>query len=101
LEVVLPEGSNPLLSSDVPNCEGDALELDLFHVETYGGNSSDQLSQLQFVQDGCLSGAVESKHQNAHALICSEKAPEASEDESHSGQSVDSRVSVRPTVSHL
>ena len=60
LEVVAPEGSDLVLAADVPNRERDVLVLDRLDVETDCGDCGDDLAELQFVEDGGLSGGIES-----------------------------------------
>jgi len=75
LEVVPPEGTDLVLASDIPHGEVDVLVLDGLHVETDGGDSGDDLTELQFVKDGSLTGGVETDHKNPHILLA-EKAAE-------------------------
>merc|ERR1712241_701898 len=56
LEVVAPERSDLVLTADVPNRERDVLVLDRLDVETDCGDGGDDLAELQFVEDGGLSG---------------------------------------------
>ena len=55
-----PEGSDLVLTADVPHRERDVLVLDRLYVEADRGDGSDDLAELQFVEDGRLSGGVES-----------------------------------------
>ena len=60
LEVVAPEGSDLVLTADVPHRERDVLVLDRLDVEADRGDGGDDLAELQFVEDGRLSGGIES-----------------------------------------
>lgn len=80
LEVVPPERADLVLSSDVPHGERDVLVLDGLDVEADGGDSSDDLAELELVQDGRLTGGVQSDHQNAHLLLAEEAFEQVSED---------------------
>ena len=60
LEVVAPERSDLVLTADVPNRERDVLVLDRLDVETDCGDCGDDLAELQFVEDGRLSGGIKS-----------------------------------------
>lgn len=54
LEVVAPERANLVLTADIPNSERDLLVLDSLDVEADGGNSSNNLTKLELVEDGGL-----------------------------------------------
>ena len=60
LEVVAPEWSDLVLTADVPNRERDVLVLDRLDVEADCGDCGDDLAELQFVEDGGLTGGIES-----------------------------------------
>lgn len=44
-----PKRSDLVLTTDIPDCEGDVLIFDGLHVETNRRNSRDDLSQLELV----------------------------------------------------
>lgn len=54
-----PERANLVLTTDVPHGEADVLVLDRLDVEADGGDSGDDLTELELVQDGGLAGGVE------------------------------------------
>jgi hypothetical protein len=58
--------SNLVLSADVPHGEADVLVLDGLDVETNGGDGGDDLTELELVKNGSLTGGIESDHQNTH-----------------------------------
>lgn len=63
-----PQRSNLVLTTNVPYVKLDVLVRDSLDVEADGWNSSDVLAQLELVQDSCLSGSVETEHEQAHLL---------------------------------
>jgi len=59
LIVVSPEGTDLVLPSDIPYSEADALVLDRLNIESDGGDSGDHLAKLELVEDGRLTGGIE------------------------------------------
>ena len=59
LEVVAPERTDLVLTSDIPHREVDVLVFHGLDVEPNRGNGCNDLTQLQFVQDGGLTGGVQ------------------------------------------
>lgn len=51
---------NRYLAADVPDRETDVFVFDGFDIEADSGDGGDNLSQLQFVQDGSLSRSIQS-----------------------------------------
>jgi len=80
LEVVTPQRTDLVLSSDIPHGEADLLVLDSLHVEANGGDGGDDLAKLELVEDRGLTGGIETNHQDAHLLLAGE---EFLEDVSH------------------
>ena len=76
LEVVAPQGTDLVLTSDIPHGEADVLVLDSFDVEPNSGDSGDDLAQLQLVQDGGLTGSIETDHKDTHLLLTGEELGE-------------------------
>lgn len=64
-----PQRSDLVLSSDIPNGEGNVLVFNSLDVEADCWNGSDDFSELQLVKDGRLSGRVQTNHENAHLLL--------------------------------
>lgn len=52
LEVVAPERTNLVLSTDIPNCEGDVLVFNSLDVKSNCGDSGDNFTKLQLVENG-------------------------------------------------
>jgi len=90
LEVMSPEWADLVLSSDIPYGELDVLVLDGLDIEAYVmvyqysaavvigiwlslhtdcGDGGDDFTELQLVQNGGLSGSVQSYHEDAHLLL--------------------------------
>ena len=63
--VMAPERSDPILATDVPDCEIDVLVLDGLNIETDGRYRGDVLTQLQLVQYGSLACRIQSDHEDA------------------------------------
>jgi len=72
LEVMSPQRSDLVLSTNIPYSELDVLVFDSLDVETDCGNSCDDFTKLQLVQDCGLSGGVQTNHQNSHLLFSPE-----------------------------
>lgn len=107
LEVMPPQGANFVLTADVPDSELNVLVLDSLDVETCGVSLSacglrsdsmaglvartdgwdggDDFTKLQLVEDGGLSGSVQSDHQNSHLLLAPEAVEQLRERETHVG----------------
>ena len=79
LVVVSPEESDLVLTADVPHGEGDVLVLDSLHIEADGWNGCDDLSELELVEDGGLTGGIETDHEDAHLLLADEARPDLRE----------------------
>ena len=76
LEVMPPEGSDLVLSSDVPDGEGDVLVLDGLDVEANGRDSGDDFTKLELVEDCGLAGGIKTNHQDAHFALAKEAGEE-------------------------
>ena len=72
-EVVMPQRSQNLLTSDVPHREADVAVLDGLHVEADGGDSDNDLAKLQTMEDGGLAGGVEAQKQNPDRLATADE----------------------------
>merc|ERR1711959_360252 len=62
--------------------------LEGLNVEANRRNRGDDLTQLELVQDGGLSGSVESDHQNTHLLLAPQAVEQLGERETHLGGGV-------------
>jgi len=69
LEVMSPERTDLVLSTDIPHGELNVLVLDSLDVEANCGNSGDDFAELKLVENGSLSGSVKSDHQDSHLLL--------------------------------
>jgi len=85
LEVVPPEGADLVLSTNIPHGELDVLVLDGLNVETDGGNGRDDLAELELVENGGLSGSVETDHENSHLLLSEEVLEDSRKGHPHLG----------------
>jgi len=65
-----------LLTTDVPNGEGDVLVFDGLDVEADGGDGGDDLAEFELVKNGGLTGGVQTDHQDAHLLLPEESSEE-------------------------
>jgi hypothetical protein len=59
VEVVSPKGAKLFLTADVPDCEDDIFVLDFFYIEADGGDGGEDLSYVEFVEDGGLAGCIQ------------------------------------------
>lgn len=57
-EIVPPQWTDLILTTNIPDVEFDILVRDSLDVEADGGDSSDVLAQLELVEDGGLSGGI-------------------------------------------
>ena len=83
LEVVPPERTDLVLASHIPHGEVDVLVLDRLDVEADGGDRRHDLTELQLVQDGGLTGGIETNHQNPHVLLAEQAAEKLCERGAH------------------
>jgi hypothetical protein len=67
-KVMPPERTDLVLTTDIPDVELDVLVGDALDVEANGGNGGNVLAELELVEDGGLSGGVETEHEEAHFL---------------------------------
>lgn len=63
-----PQGTNLVLTADIPDVKLDILVGDRLDVEADGGDGGDVLAELELVEDGGLAGGVEAEHEEAHFL---------------------------------
>jgi len=69
LEVMSPERTDLVLTTDIPHRKLDVLVLHRLDVEADGGDGCDNLAELQLVEDGGLSGGIKTNHENSHLLL--------------------------------
>lgn len=67
-EVMPPQRSNLVLATNIPDVKLDVLVRDSLDVEADSRDGGDVLAELELVEDSCLSGGVETEHQQAHLL---------------------------------
>jgi len=72
LEVMSPQGSDLVLSTNIPDGELNVLVLDGLNVESNCGDGCDDFTELQLVQNCGLSGSIQTNHQNSHLLLSPE-----------------------------
>jgi len=82
LEVVPPKWANLVLATNVPNGKVDILVFDSLDVEPDGWDGGNDLTQLELVKNGGLTGGIETNHENSHLLL-GEKALEHTLEPSH------------------
>lgn len=81
--VVAPERTNLVLSAYVPHVEFDVFVLDSFDVESDSGDGGYRLVEFELVQDGCLTGGIETEHQDAHLFVAKDLAHRSAETRTH------------------
>jgi len=69
LEIMPPQRSDLVLTTDIPHCELNVLVLDGLDVEADCGDGGDNFTKLELVQDSGLSGGIETNHQNSHLFL--------------------------------
>jgi len=72
LEVMSPQGSDLVLSTNIPYGELNVLVLDSLNVESDCRDGCDDFTELQLVEDRGLSGSIQTNHQNSHLLLSPE-----------------------------
>jgi hypothetical protein len=60
LEIVPPEWTDLVLTTDIPYSEGDVFVLDSLHIEPDSWDGGNDLAKLQLVKDGSFPSSVES-----------------------------------------
>lgn len=83
LEVVAPQRTDLVLTAHIPHSEVDVLVLDGLHVEPDGGDGGNDLTELELVEDGGLTGGVETDHKDSHVLLAEELAEEFAKASTH------------------
>lgn len=69
LEVVSPQRTNLVLTTDIPHGELNVLVLYSLDIEADSGNGGDNLTKLKLVEDGGFTGSIKTNHQNSHLLL--------------------------------
>lgn len=83
LEVVSPEGTDLVLTTDIPDGELNVLVLDGLDVEADGRDSSDNLTKLELVENGGFTGGIETDHENSHLLLPPQLIEQLGKSETH------------------
>lgn len=83
LEVVSPEGTDLVLTTDIPDGELDVLVLDGLDVEANGRDSGDNLAKLELVENGGFTGGIETDHENSHLLLPPQLIEQLGKSETH------------------
>jgi len=61
---VSPKVAKFLLASNIPYHKFDSFEVELFHIESYGRDSVDDISKFEWVEYGGFTCAIKPKHNN-------------------------------------
>lgn len=69
LEVVSPQGTDLVLTTDIPHGELDVLVLNGLDVEANSRDGGDDFTKLQLVQNSGFTGGIETDHENSHLLL--------------------------------
>mmetsp|Transcript_49447 Transcript_49447/g.91223 ORF Transcript_49447/g.91223 Transcript_49447/m.91223 type:complete len:228 (-) Transcript_49447:128-811(-) len=73
--VVPPEWSDLVLATHIPDGEGDVLVLNGLNIESNCWDRCDNLTKLQFVEDGGLPRCIQTHHQDTHLLFPNHALP--------------------------
>ena len=76
LEVVSPQWTDLVLTSDIPDGEADVLVFDSLHIEANGWNCGHNLAQFELIQNGGFTGSVQTNHENSHVALAKQAAEE-------------------------
>jgi hypothetical protein len=85
LEVMSPERTDLVLSTDIPHGELNVLVLDSLDVEADCGDGGDDFTELQLVQNGGLSGGIETNHEDSHLLLAPQAVEQLGKGKTHIG----------------
>lgn len=69
LEVVSPQRTNLVLTTDIPHSELNVLVLYSLDIEADSGDGGDNLAKLKLVEDGGFTSGIKTNHQNSHLLL--------------------------------
>jgi hypothetical protein len=83
LEVMSPEGTDLVLTTDIPHGELNVLVLDSLDVEANGGDGGDDLTKLKLVKNGGFTGGIETNHQDTHLLLSPQLIEDLGKCETH------------------
>jgi len=83
LEVMSPQRSNLILSTNIPYGELNVLVLNSLNIETDCGNCCNNFTELELVQNGGLSSSIQTNHQDSHLLLSPELIEELRKCETH------------------
>ena len=102
LEVMPPQGTDLVLTADIPDSETDVLVFNSLHVEplmrnlvrtiivakhdpelTNGWDGGHDLSQLELIQDGSFTSSIKPHHEDPHLLLAEEALEEGGEHVTH------------------
>ena len=83
LEVMAPKGADLVLTAHVPHGERDVLVVHGLHVETDGGDGGDDLTELQLIKNGGLTGSIETDHKDTHLLLGEQLGEELADRKPH------------------
>jgi len=83
LEVVTPERTDLILATDIPHGEVDVLVLDSLHIETDSWDGCNNLTELELVKDGGLTGGIKTDHKDTHILLAEQAAEELGKGGTH------------------
>jgi len=75
LVVMAPQWADLILATDIPHGEADVLVLDGLDVESNGWDRSNDLTELQLVQNSGLTSGIETDHQDTHFLLAEHALP--------------------------
>jgi len=83
LEVMSPQRSDLVLSTDIPYGELNIFVLDGLDIESDRRNGCDNFTKLELVQNCGLSGSIQTNHQDSHLLLSPELIKQLRECKTH------------------
>lgn len=69
LKVMSPEWADLVLATDIPDGKSNVLILDRLDIKANGRDGGHNFTELELVENGCLSSGVETNHKNSHLLF--------------------------------
>jgi hypothetical protein len=74
LKVVSPHFPKTLLATNIPHCKSYIFVGHFFNIKANCWNRCQLFPKFQLVEDGGLSGGIETNHEDSHFLIEGEKS---------------------------
>eukprot|EP00055_Hartaetosiga_balthica_P016349 m.102973 g.102973 ORF g.102973 m.102973 type:complete len:94 (-) comp9088_c1_seq1:343-624(-) len=78
-----PQWTDFILSSDIPNCEGNVFVFNSLNIKSNSRDGGHNLSELKLVEDGGLTGGIQTHHKDSHLPLAKKALKQTSKYVSH------------------